>query len=271
MDLPHVERFGDVDTSPVSSSQSLYERMEAVEENMKVLQKRFWQEPLEPIWQYRGKYYLGKTDDVEDKDQVTPFFLANFVNASDPAVYKRKIYIDLGIKDFNSSLCWIMQNYPVKFDAIHGFECASDLSDIAALSGQIDACVRGTAADLKQGYTPEGVKDILHIYYNYIGTDENPATQPPTRGLSQVMKDLNIEKDDYVVVKMDVEEMEYVLLDKIIADGTYKLIDEMFVEIHYKHPEMDKFGWQTFHKSRNDAQALFTKARDVGMFIHPWP
>lgn len=31
---------------------------------------RFWQEPLEPIWQYRGKYYLGKTDDVEDKDQV---------------------------------------------------------------------------------------------------------------------------------------------------------------------------------------------------------
>lgn len=40
MDLPHVERFGDVDTSPVSSSQSLYERMEAVEENMKVLQKR---------------------------------------------------------------------------------------------------------------------------------------------------------------------------------------------------------------------------------------
>jgi len=31
---------------------------------------RFWLEPLEPIWQYRGKYYLGKTDDVEDKDQV---------------------------------------------------------------------------------------------------------------------------------------------------------------------------------------------------------
>lgn len=158
---------------------------------------------------------------------MTPFFLANFVNASDPAVYKRKIYIDLGIKDFYSSLCWIMQNYPVKFDAIHGFECASDLSNVAALSSQIDACVRGTAADLKQGYTPEGVKEILHIYYNYIGTDENPATQPPTRGLSQVMKDLNIEKDDYVVVKMDVEEMEYALLDKIIADGTYKLIDEV--------------------------------------------
>ena len=40
MDLSHVERFGDIDTSSVKSSQSLYERMQAVEENMKVLQKR---------------------------------------------------------------------------------------------------------------------------------------------------------------------------------------------------------------------------------------
>ena len=35
---------------------------------------RFWLEPLEPIWQYRGKYYLGKTADVEDKDQVSKCF-----------------------------------------------------------------------------------------------------------------------------------------------------------------------------------------------------
>ena len=31
---------------------------------------RFWLEPLEPIWQYCGKDYLGKTADVGDKDQV---------------------------------------------------------------------------------------------------------------------------------------------------------------------------------------------------------
>lgn len=34
------------------------------------LSHRFWLEPLEPIWQYRGKYWLGKTTDIEDKDQV---------------------------------------------------------------------------------------------------------------------------------------------------------------------------------------------------------
>ena len=25
---------------------------------------------LEPMWQYRGKYWLGETTDAEDKDQV---------------------------------------------------------------------------------------------------------------------------------------------------------------------------------------------------------
>lgn len=98
---------------------------------------------------------------------MTPFLLANFVDASDKKLYERRIYIDLGIKDFASSLCWIIQHYPVKFDIMHGFECQTDLTNVTALKGHIDSCISGTAAE-KMGYTTEGMMDMLHIYHNFI-------------------------------------------------------------------------------------------------------
>ena len=152
--------------------------------------------------------------------------LANFVNASDKKLYKRRIYIDLGIKDFDSSLCWIMQHYPVKFDVMHGFECQTDLTNMAALKRPIDQCISGTAAE-KHGYTTEAMMDTLNIYHNYIGLDENTATSPPTRGLGQFLKDIGVQEDDFVVLKMDVEGIEFELLERIMADGTHKLIDEV--------------------------------------------
>jgi hypothetical protein len=54
-----------------SASPKLNEQIKALQEKVDILQKRFWLEPLEPIWQYRGKYYLGKTADPEDKDHVS--------------------------------------------------------------------------------------------------------------------------------------------------------------------------------------------------------
>ena len=220
------------------------------------------------------------------------------MNASDAAVYKRRIYLDLGIKNFESSLCWMMQNYPVKFDAIYGFECAKDLSNVQALREPIATCVEGTSAG-QRGYTTNGVLNSMHLNYNYIGLDDASTTSPPTRGLSQFLLDTGVQEDDFVVVKMDVEGIEYDLLERLMADGSYKLIDEVrmttasqmrieyhappfsfdltcisskvFVEIHYDHPDMHRFGWSQFAHSRSDAQALLTKARDLGMYIHPWP
>lgn len=46
---------------------------------------------------------------------------------------------------------------------------------------------------------------------------------------------------------------------------------QLFVEVHYTHPEMFPWGWLHNPHSLSDAQALFTKARDAGMYIHPWP
>ena len=167
---------------------------------------------------------------------MTPFLLANFVDATDKKLYKRRIYIDLGIKDFDSSLCWIMQHYPIKFDAMHGFECQSDLTDVAAVKGPINNCISGTAAE-KIGYTTEGMMDTLNIYHNYIGLDENTATSPPTRGLRQFLQDIGVQEDDFVVLKMDVEGIEFDLLERIMADGTHKLIDEVCTSSPYLEAE----------------------------------
>lgn len=152
--------------------------------------------------------------------------MGNFVDAADKSLYKRRIYIDLGIKDFDSSLCWMMQHYPVKFDIMHGFECQTDFTNVEALRGPIDNCISGTAAE-KIGYTTDGMMKTLHTYYNYIGLDDDESTVPSTRGLSHFLQDVGVQEDDFVVLKMDVEGVEFALLERIMADGTHKLIDEV--------------------------------------------
>ena len=148
------------------------------------------------------------------------------MNASDAALYKRRIYLDFGIKNFESSLCWMMQNYPVKFDAIYGFECARDFSNVQAFREPIATCVEGTAAG-QRGYTTKWVLSSMHLNYNYVGLDDASTTNPPTRGLSQFLRDTGVQEDDFVVVKMDVEGIEYDLLERLMVDGSHKLIDEV--------------------------------------------
>jgi len=69
--------------------------------------------------------------------------------------------------------------------------------------------------------------DMLNIYHNFIGLDEDSKTSPQTRGLGQFLKDIGAQEDDFVVLKIYVEGIEFDLLERIMADGTYKLIDEV--------------------------------------------
>lgn len=148
-----------------------------------------------------------------------PHFLANFVNATDVSKYRRRIYIDLGLKDFDSSICWMMQNYPVKFDKVYGFECGSDMSNLPALKGDITRGIIGSAAETR-GYQVEEVLQTFKFYHNYVGIEDNIQTTPATKGLSQFLKEVGIAEDDFVVLKMDIEGVEYDLLNRIMEDGT---------------------------------------------------
>ena len=55
---------------------------------------------------FRAKYMLGKTEDAEDKGPVEPFFLGHMV---DTTVAPRRIYLDLGVKTWESSMCYMLQ------------------------------------------------------------------------------------------------------------------------------------------------------------------
>jgi hypothetical protein len=119
-----------------------------------------------------------------------------------------------------------MQNYPVKFDLVYGFECAANLSNVLALKDDIARCINGTKAETR-GYKMDDVLRTFQFYHNYVDVKDDPKTNPPTRGLSAFIKEMGIVEADFVVLKMDVEGMEYHLLESIMGDGIYRLLDEV--------------------------------------------
>lgn len=134
--------------------------------------------------------------------QIIPFFLANFVDANDKKIYPRRIYVDLGINHFASSVCFMMQHYPIKFDRIYGFECAQDMTDVPSLRAPIESCIaHAPAMPGKDSYETEEVIKTTKFHYNYIGLDDSTSTTPHTVGLNNFLLD-TVREEDFVVVKV---------------------------------------------------------------------
>lgn len=50
-----------------------------------------------------------------------------------------------------------------------------------------------------------------------------------------------VERDDFVLIKMDIEGSEFSVLDKLIEDGNIDLINDLYVEFHERNFEDQKF------------------------------
>ncbi|CAI5519376.1 unnamed protein product [Closterium sp. Naga37s-1] len=63
--------------------------------------------------------------DAEDRLHVLPYFRA----LQDPAMGRRqrRVYLDLGGKEFNSSVLWMLRHYPLDFTELHVFEVKKGL------------------------------------------------------------------------------------------------------------------------------------------------
>ena len=108
------------------------------------------------------------------------------------------MYIDLGLHDFGSSVCWMMQHYPAKFDLVYGFEGDPEyFMDIHTLRSNITECIEGMAAESK-GYETQEVMETFTFYHNYVAPDDNSQSHPATRGLSQFIRDIGIKANDFV-------------------------------------------------------------------------
>jgi hypothetical protein len=116
-----------------------------------------------------------------------PYFLGNFVNANDRSTYPRRVYVDLGAKDFGSSICFTLMNYPAKFDRVWGFECQQDLSNLTAIADEVQSCLDEPPPERRQGYVLSEVLASTKILYNYVGLEdgEGEGAGPATVGFSR--------------------------------------------------------------------------------------
>jgi hypothetical protein len=181
-------------------------------------------------------------------------FLPYYINIT---AFPRRIYIDLGVNKFETSIGWMFSHYPCKFDYVYGWEAnmiyqnsAQPPADYIKKYGNIFDIQVGIWVDTK----------------NY--TDEKGNTH---MDLAEFIKS-HCSREDFVVMKMDVDGFEWDLLPHFLKKGTFDYIDEFFVEIHYAHPLMAKFNWDRFAPhTAEEARSLLTIIRKLGVYAHYWP
>lgn len=167
---------------------------------------------------------LGKTD-PEDRTLVELYFLGHYVDTSR---INRRVYIDLGVNSFASSIGYMLSNYPAHFTEIYGFECCI-LEGLQFSDADVAARLAKRTTDVT--YTVEEVRKITNITHAYVDGKEDLAAKPPRVALHSLLRRLGVTKADFVVVKMDVEGYEYAAIEALLADGAHNFIDELFLEV----------------------------------------
>ncbi|KAL4189550.1 hypothetical protein AMTRI_Chr08g207680 [Amborella trichopoda] len=204
-------------------------------------------------------------------------YLSSMVDIS----FKRKyVYIDVGSRSYGSSIgSWFKKQYPKQNKTFEVFAIEADktfheeyskkkgvkLVPKAAwvrdemlrfeINGEDSGNGRGMGRIQMDGSNVQGRREVVEIE----GFD-----------FAKWVKS-NVDKRDYVVMKMDVEGTEFDLLPNLFETGAICLIDEIFLECHYNRwqkccPERSK----KYKKTYGDCMNLFTSLRESGVLVHQW-
>ncbi|CAI5460265.1 unnamed protein product [Closterium sp. Yama58-4] len=237
-------------------------------------------EQLEPHLNFRRGYALKHTGDAEDRLHVLPYFRA----LQDPAMgrRRRRVYLDLGGKEFNSSVLWMLRHYPLDFTEVHVFEVKKGLFLLPGRQKQDDEAQYPEIEPRKRlekvsvfwrgddpPPVPNWMADRIHVYTDFVDNSDYHKHVNITRFIKDVLK---LTAGDTLVVKMDIEGKEWDVLPDWLQDPDMPhIVDEIFVEVHYSHPSVLGFGWRPFNHTREQATQLLVDLRAKGFFIHPWP
>ncbi|CAI5520646.1 unnamed protein product [Closterium sp. Naga37s-1] len=134
-------------------------------------------EELDAHLNFRRGWTLGFVDDVEDKTQILPFLRANM----DPSLHRRKrrVLIDLGANEFETSVTWFLRMYPLDFTEIHAVEVQTDLFQKPSTPPlEVPAFEINSQSRLRPfGRGPAGfpawLMDRVHPYNFFISSQDN--------------------------------------------------------------------------------------------------
>ena len=182
------------------------------------------------------------------------------------AVYKqcpKRIYFDLGVNAFQSSIEWAITKYPVIFDEVHGWEMSQRLfprippADVfrrAHPGRQLPSLVMiyNAAADaVSEGCARAKCPNKAHAARSYCAT---PATCQRKRELlskygccsrCHIAKYLldGFAREDFILFKIDIEGVEYKVFDDMVRMGAQYLVNEVMAELHFKTDTPGLVGW----------------------------
>eukprot|EP00906_Rhabdomonas_costata_P035029 RCo049247 len=194
----------------------------------------------------------------------------------------RRVYLDLGGRDFNSSVKgFFLAQYPKAslFDNITVFEVAArfraSYHSVLPPRGPPWVSFRTQAVWISDGRVWASMGKMASLRAAGDGFKFN-RTRPllgrkrpvsvPSIDFSRYLRE-TFTLSDFVVVKMDIEGAEYQIIPKLLQEGTVDLIDELFLECHYF-----KWCWQitVVHKKWEDCLGMFQTLRNRGVYVHEW-
>ena len=192
----------------------------------------------------------------------------------------RAVLYDLGANSWGSSLGWLLEHYPIRFDRAFGWE-----PNAAFLrgTGGVPSSHRHMATVFQARAAVEWAP--LQACAQAIAAAGGPGRlRAPRSDCSQFdfpeFLGATARREDFVVVKIDCEGLEWAILDQLLERGLAHLVDEMFVEFHYDRelPAGTADGWapaarrsypgRTFYKA--DAERYMRQWRELVPAFHLW-
>eukprot|EP00271_Cylindrocystis_brebissonii_P002316 TRINITY_DN1284_c0_g1_i1.p1 TRINITY_DN1284_c0_g1~~TRINITY_DN1284_c0_g1_i1.p1 ORF type:complete len:432 (+),score=63.33 TRINITY_DN1284_c0_g1_i1:198-1493(+) len=240
-------------------------------------------EMLDPVNNFRRGWALDFAGDVEDRSLLPAFFLAS--QDTSLQTRKRRVLLDLGGKNFESSTAWFLRQYPLDFTEVHAFEMQEGRYRIPRqhpAAQDAVAKLNGASRTRPKGDTrnPAPIPNWMLTRiksYQVMVTNEDGMIEVQGKPLKKInitrfmKEDLGLTPDDAVIVKMDIEGSEWDVLPEWAADPEMvAIVDEIFVEVHYQHPSMSAFGWRRNTHDRETATRLLSDLRSKGLFVHFW-
>ena len=188
--------------------------------------------------------------------------------------FPRRIYLDLGARDFDSSVgSWFAHEYPLAdtFDDVYAFEAATRFR-----ASYANASVHGARVHFLN--VAVWTSNTTLAFGGAMGNVLDDRVDAHAAQYAERVDAIDfaawlaahVSARDFVMCKMDIELGEYTLVPHLIATNRLHLIDELFLECHYN--PRNGIDPQSPHaaKRKADCDALLAQTRAAGSFAHQW-